>query len=297
MRPSFKRMSQVGRYCLRRRVKGTGTQMASSTSCEPLLHRHRSLFLSDLHLGAMGGRADLILRFLRRNEADTYILAGDILDIWHPVLPQWSETHQQVIDHLAERHQAGAKLVYVRGNHDQDPDAAPQECSLPVKATVHAIHEAADGRRYLVVHGDAQDSMLFKSNLLRRAGTWIDNALRSVDRTMYGRRHAALREPHRRSTIEWVLAQFNAMMYPNRSHERRLVEVARAQGLDGVICGHFHMPALHDEFGLVYANCGDWMDSFSAIAEDFSGRLRLMGGRTAPEIAMQPPVGAGTVQA
>lgn len=297
MRLSFKRMSQVGRRCRTRPVSETGTHMATDTSGQPPCHRHRSLFLSDLHLGAMGGRADLILRFLRQNQAETYILAGDILDIWHPVLPQWSDTHQQVIDHLVERHRQGARLIYVRGNHDLDPDAAPQDRSLPVAAMQQAVHEAADGRRYLVVHGDAQDSLLFKSNLLRRVGTWIDNALRSVDRTIGVRRRAGQGHVHQRSTIEWTLARFNAMMYPNRSHERRLVDVARSHGLDGVICGHFHMPALHEEFGLVYANCGDWMDSFTAIAEDFSGRFRLMGGRTAPETFVQPPLGAGTVQA
>ena len=270
--------------------------MTSQPTVGPVAYQHRALFLSDLHLGAIGGRADLILRFLRRNHAQTYILAGDILDMWHPMLPCWTEVHQQVIDHLHQRHRAGATLVYVRGNHDPEPLVAPPGRGLPVVPVLQAVHLAADGRRYLVVHGDGQDAMLFRSNLLRRAGTWIDNALRAADRAVFGL-HSRPREPHRRGTIEWVLSRFNAMMYPNRSHELRLVELARAEGMDGVICGHFHLPALHDDHGLTYANCGDWMDSFSAIAEDFSGRLRLMGGRTAPEIAMQPALDAGTVRA
>ncbi len=243
-------------------------------------HSHRSLFLSDLHLGALGCRADLVLRFLRRNRARTYVLAGDILDIWHPVVPLWTATQQAVVDHLAARARQGARLVYVRGNHDPAPDTAPLLRRLPVEAAAEAVHEAADGRRYLVVHGDGADAMLFRSNLLRRFGTHLDTGLRGTDRWL--RRLAARADrPERRSAIEWGLSRFNAAMYPRRGHERRLVALARARGLDGVICGHFHLPALHEDHGLVYANCGDWMDSFSAIAEDSAGRLRLLGGRAA----------------
>ncbi len=53
--------------------------------------------------------------------------------------------------------------------------------------------------------------------------------------------------------------------------------LARAEGLDGVICGHFHLAGLHREHGLVYANCGDWVDSATALVEGFDGTLQLMG--------------------
>lgn len=241
--------------------------------------QHRSLFLSDLHLGALGGRADLVLRFLQRNRAEKYLLVGDILDLWHPAVPAWGPVQQAVIDHLRARHAEGAELVYVRGNHDPVPDRAPVARRLPVPAEDAHLHHAADGRRYLVVHGDGQDSRLFRAHLLTRLGSWADHGLRALDRL--GDRWLRETPPHRRSAIEALLAAFNHLSYRSRAHEGRLVALARAAGADGVVCGHFHIAALHDRHGLVYANCGDWMDSFTAVAEDHSGRFRLMGGREA----------------
>lgn len=262
-----------------------------------LPQHHRTLFLSDLHLGAVGARADLILRFLRRNTADHYVLAGDILDIWHPLLPHWSATHDRVIAHLRQRAAAGARLSYVKGNHDPDPDSAPPALRLPVTPCETLVHEAADGRRYLVVHGDRADRRALRGHLLTRLGSRIDNGLRRFDRSL--RRQLTRRPvpPHRRSAIEWLLATVNTLSYPDRGHERRLVALSRAQGLDGVICGHFHIAALHAEHGVIYANCGDWMDSFTALAEDGSGRLSLIGGRAALSRAPSRVPGLGAIRA
>lgn len=272
--------------------------MTAPTDNPPPRH-HRTLFLSDLHLGAVGARADLILRFLRRNSADEYILAGDILDIWHPILPHWSAAHDRVIDHLRRRAGAGARITYVRGNHDPDPDSAPETCRLPVRSCDMLVHEAADGRRYLVVHGDRADARALRGHLLTRAGSRIDNGLRRFDKTL--RRHLSRRravlDAHRRSAIEWTLSMVNTLASPNRAHERRLVAAARDLGLDGVICGHFHIAALHDRHGLIYANCGDWMDSFTALAEDASGRLSLIGGRAALARGPRPVPALGAIRA
>lgn len=239
--------------------------------------QHRSLFLSDLHLGAIGCRADLILDFLRSNHAEQYHLVGDILDLWHNLIPHWTETHQAILQHLHERQAAGARLIYVRGNHDPEPETAQASRALQVESCAEAVHEASDGRRYLVVHGDGQDNWLFQSNLLRRLGSRLDHGLRVMDRWIDAW-ILRLRDPKRgpfAKLLHWV----NGWFYPDRAHEKRLVALARARGFDGIICGHFHIAALHDRHGLIYVNCGDWLDSFTAVAEDFSGRLHLISGQ------------------
>ncbi len=236
--------------------------------------QHRTLFLSDLHLGAIGARADLILSFLQHNQAQHYVLVGDILDLWHPVIPHWGPETQAVIDHLEARRAAGAELVYLRGNHDPDPATAPPGRRIPVPALAHAEHVGADGRRYLVIHGDCQDVRVLRSLLLRRIGSRIDEHLRRLDRRLRRRSRAA--RPDQASWAERLIAGFNGWIYRSRGYERRLVALARARGLDGVICGHFHIPALHGDHGLVYANCGDWVDSRTAITEDFNGSLKLV---------------------
>ncbi|WP_198008082.1 UDP-2,3-diacylglucosamine diphosphatase [Rhodobacter ferrooxidans] len=240
---------------------------------------HRSLFLSDLHLGSLSCRADLALAFLQANRAERYVLVGDILDLWRPMPAHWSQAAQGVIDHLAARQAEGAEVVYLLGNHDPHPDTVAHPRRIPAQALTEMVHHAADGRRFLVVHGDCQDHRLLRFHILTRLGTRLDHGLRLLDHWLG--RLAWRAAPQRRSLIEALLSGLNAALYPTRGHERRLVQLARAGGYHGVICGHFHLAALHDDHGLIYANCGDWVDSFTALAEDFDGRLGLMGGRAA----------------
>ena len=43
-----------------------------------------------------------------------------------------------------------------------------------------------------------------------------------------------------------------------------------------MICGHIHAVSLREVQGLTYMNCGDWVDSFTAVVETQDGRLRLL---------------------
>ncbi len=238
----------------------------------------RTLFLSDLHLGALGAQSERVLEFLQGYRAETYVLVGDVLDLWQPLLPHWTPEDQAVIDHLNQRKAEGARLIYLRGNHDPHPERAPSRARPDAVVRDRCIHHAADGRRYLVIHGDCVDSRLFRAHVFTRLGSRIDHALRSLDR---GLQRLWRQSPgEARSTIETLLVWLSTLSHLSRTHEKRLVDLARAEGLDGVICGHFHLAALHDEHGLAYVNCGDWVDSVSGVVESFDGVLHLL---TAPQ--------------
>jgi UDP-2,3-diacylglucosamine pyrophosphatase LpxH len=241
-------------------------------------HR-RALFLSDLHLGALGSRPDLILRYLRAHPADSYYLVGDVLDLWLPFLPHWSDQDQAVIDHLRQRQAEGAALHYIRGNHDPQPECAPEHARLDVEPVETLVHRGGDGRRYLVIHGDQADSRLVRWHWTTRLGSLIDHVLRRLDQRL--RWLSGRTDGEARSMVEAMLNSVNALSYAGRRHERRMVAMAHAQGLDGVICGHFHIAGLHEDHGVLYANCGDWVDSFTALEERADGSLRLFGGRAA----------------
>ena len=245
--------------------------------------RNRTVFLSDLHLGAIGSRPDLVLAFLRANPAATYVLAGDVLDLWQPLLPHRRTEDQAVIDHLNRRQAQGAALVWLRGNHDPDPARAPAHVRLNATPVARHVHTAANGARYLVVHGDEADSRLVRAHVMTRLGSRIDHALRRLDHGLRRLRRGTRGEA--RGLVEGVLITLNRLAYARRSHERRLVAMARAEGLDGVICGHFHIAGLNADHGLLYANCGDWMDSFTGLVERRDGALHLAGGRPAPAAA------------
>lgn len=247
------------------------------------VRQHRTLFLSDLHLGAIGSRADLILSFLKANRADTYILVGDILDLWQPLLPHWTQDAQLVLDHLKARQDKGAVIHYLRGNHDPDPDCAPVGQRLNVRAVDYLIHHGTDNRRYLVLHGDVVDRRFVRSHVMTRLGSRIDYWLRRLDRGLSVLRRNTSAEA--RSSIEALICGVNAVLYRGRRHERRLVAMARQYGAHGVICGHFHIADLHDKHGMIYANCGDWLDSMSALVEAHDGSLQLVTARGAQDDA------------
>lgn len=238
----------------------------------------RTLFLSDLHLGALSARGADVLRFLKANPAETYILVGDILDLWQPLLPHWSAEDQAVIDHLRARHRHGARLVYIRGNHDPDPALIPAYAALLAEHKKAHVHVTAQGKRFLVVHGDEADSRLIQLHAMTRLGSLLDHGLRRCDGFLS---RLSRREPQIRGFASWLLMAVNAMRYRGRSHERHMVDLAKAQGMDGVICGHFHIAALHNHFGLTYANCGDWVDSMTALMDAGDGVLHLRGARDA----------------
>ena len=234
----------------------------------------------------MAGRADLVLSFLRQNRADSYLLVGDILELAHPRLIHWTEAHQAVIDHLARRAREGAQLVYLVGNHDPDPARAHWKRRLSVEPVREHIHTGADGARSLVLHGDVADRRLLRYHAVTRLGSRLDHALRRLDGWLSVLRRQTRNDT--RTAIEWMMESVNTMLYRSREHERRMVDLARARNLDGVICGHFHIADLHRDHGLIYANCGDWVDSFTALAEGHDGRLSLLCGHPAPVTTPMP---------
>ncbi len=239
----------------------------------PAAH-YRSLFISDLHMGARSCQVDRILDFIKRNNADTIYLVGDIVDTWTPIGRNWSPAHDEVLHILLRRAQEGARLVYLPGNHDaffRSYFGTYFDC---IEIADHVYHEAADGRSYLVLHGDAADGFFWRRRLLSRFGGFLDHIMRGLsDGLNEVRRTFGLAET---SKIENTIARFNRMLRYGNRFEKRLAALARQHDRDGVICGHFHKAALHSDWGVVYANCGDWVESFTAIAETMDGQLHLL---------------------
>lgn len=240
---------------------------------------HRTMFLSDLHLGAQGCRAEAILGFLAQNDAETIYLVGDIFDIWDPLIPHWGARQDRIVDILRARAAAGRRLVYLVGNHDRalaglPAEAWPARARLGITAQRQVEHRAADGMRYLVLHGDVCDARWLRFHICTRLGSRVDGLLRLIDSGLRVLRLRFGREA--RGPIEMLLRGVNTLFYRSRSHERRLVALAEAAGCDGIICGHFHLAALHDDHRRRYANCGDWTDTCTAIVESRDGRLRLV---------------------
>ncbi len=256
---------------------------------------HRTMFLSDLHLGAHGCRADAILDFLMRNDAETIFLVGDIFDIWDPLILHWGARHDRIVEILRARAAAGRRLVYLVGNHDRAlaglaVEDWPARARLGIGVQRQVEHRAADGMRYLVLHGDVCDARLLRFHICTRVGSRIDGLLRLLDCGLRALRLRFGREA--RGPIEMLLRALNTVLYRSHSHERRLVALAEAAGCNGIICGHFHLAALHDDHRRRYVNCGDWTDNCTAIVEGWDGRLRLLSWGGEGALAVPESIGA-----
>ncbi len=258
--------------------------------------RLRSLFVSDLHLGTGAARARECLEFLRATEAETISLVGDIFDIWHPALLTWSPAHDAILTELAQRAAAGTRVVYLPGNHDaalRNFVGIGAQALIGGRFELHdsVTHIAADGRRYLVLHGDQCDARILRWHVMTRIGSRIDAGLRRFDRWLL----RMLRRPAEQGAVEFLRRGLEALLLVGNRFETRLVALARSSGHEGVICGHFHRAALRDHDGATYANCGDWVDSLTALAELPDGSLQLMNwaALAAPAAETGRPAGTG----
>jgi UDP-2,3-diacylglucosamine pyrophosphatase LpxH len=237
--------------------------------------RVRTLFLSDFHLGTRGCQALELLAFLKRYDADQIYLVGDIVDGWALKSSwYWPQAHNDVVQKLLRKVRKGCRVVYVPGNHDEFLRDYLGSHFGGVEVAGHAIHEAADGKRYLVTHGDQFDLVVRHAKWLAHLGdgaytlalfinTYLNLVRRRLGLTYW-------------SLSAWAKAKVkNAVNFIGRFEDALAAEAAR-HGVDGVICGHIHHAALRDAGSLRYVNSGDWVESCTGIIEHYDGRFELV---------------------
>jgi UDP-2,3-diacylglucosamine pyrophosphatase LpxH len=237
--------------------------------------RFRTLFLSDIHLGTRGCQAERLLDFLRRHDAETIYLAGDIVDGWQLRSSwHWPQAHNDVLQKLLRKVRKGTRIIYIPGNHDE---FLREYCGMHfggIEISETAIHVAADGSRYLVIHGDLFDIVIKHARWLALLGdkaydaAITANTLFNKVRRLFGLTYWSL--------SKWAkLKVKNAVKFIGE-FERTLAVEAQRHGVDGIICGHIHHPAIQERYGIRYVNCGDWVESCTAVAEHLDGRLEII---------------------
>ena len=237
--------------------------------------RFRTIWISDLHLGTRGCKAEFLLDFLRHTESETLYLVGDVIDGWRlRRAPFCNASQGNVVQALLRKARRGTEVRYVPGNHDEALRGYVGMIFGGVKVMPEAVHTAADGKRYLVVHGDAFDGVVQCHRWLALLG---DHAYRIALHLNHwfnaGRRRLGL--PY------WSLSAYlkhrvkNAMEFIAH-FERSLAREARSRGLDGVICGHIHHAEIREIEGVLYCNDGDWVESCTALVEHRDGRLEIL---------------------
>jgi UDP-2,3-diacylglucosamine pyrophosphatase LpxH len=254
----------------------------------PPVQRYRAIFLSDIHLGTAGCKAEHLLDFLRHNESEDLFLVGDIIDGW--ALRSrfyWPQSHNDVIQKILRKARKGTRVIYVPGNHDE---VARQFCGLKfgdVSICAESEYQLRDGRRLWVVHGDLADGVIRHAKWLAHLGDALYDWILWLNRHLNNLRA-------RMGFGYWSLSQYlkykvkNAVSFIT-DFEQVLVREARRRGYDGVICGHIHHAQIRTVDGALYVNDGDWVESLSALVETHEGELRIVVWKTilAPDQPVQ----------
>lgn len=240
--------------------------------------RVRSLFISDVHLGTRGCQAELLSDFLRHHEAERIYLVGDIIEGSRlPDRVSWPGSHVALVQELLKRAHGGADVIYVLGNHDARLGEFLGQHMGGVTVVREAMHQAMNGRRYLVVHGDQFDVVMEYAPWLGLVGEAAYHALLSMNILLnIARRALGLGYW---SVSAWAKGRIKDVVKFISRFEEKLSAEARRQQADGVVCGHIHHAAEHTLAGVHYLNAGDWVESCTAILETHDGRFEVVHWR------------------
>ncbi len=158
------------------------------------------------------------------------------------------------------------------------------------------VHTAADGREYLVIHGDQFDVVIRHAKWLAFFGdkAYVTALALNTGFNLMRRRLGLTYW----SLSAWAkLKVKNAVNFIGR-FEDALSDEARRKGVHGVICGHIHHAASHDIDGIHYINTGDWVESCTAVAEHHDGTFEVIRWVQRPaELQAEQGIGERSVAA
>jgi UDP-2,3-diacylglucosamine pyrophosphatase LpxH len=239
---------------------------------------YRTIAISDVHLGTRDCKAEQLNNFLKHNTCDTLYLVGDIVDAWKIQQNKWrwKQSHTNVVRRILGHAKRGTRVIYIAGNHDEFlRPMIPYGFSFGLVEIHNQIeHIGADGKHYLVVHGDLFDG-------ITRLAPWInflgDNAYDFVLRL--NSKFNWIR--HKMGFGYWSLSKYLKHKVKKAvdfmfQFERNLAGYCKKRGFDGVICGHTHNPVIKEIDNIIVMNDGDWVESCTALVEHWDGRWEII---------------------
>jgi UDP-2,3-diacylglucosamine pyrophosphatase LpxH len=249
---------------------------ATLEECDPAPIKVRTVWISDIHLGSKGARAEELAEFLKRYDCDTLYLVGDIIDGWRMKKKMyWPQAHTEVIRRILTRAKRGTRVIYVTGNHD---DMLRRYSGIEfgnILLIDEYIHTLANGEKLWVVHGDQFDAVVQCHRWIALLGDWAYETMLHLNRWF---NHAR----QRLGFGYWSLSAYLKYKVKRAVNfisdfEHAVARGAAQKEVHGVVCGHIHHPEIRQfTEQLTYYNCGDWVESLSALIEDEQGQLRLV---------------------
>jgi len=238
------------------------------------MKHYRTGWISDVHLGTRGSQAEALLHFLRDHEFDTLYVVGDLIDVWQLRRGiYWPQAHNDIIQKLLRAGRKGTRVIYIPGNHDEFVAGFFGHFGA-VEIMPRDIHTTADGRRLLVIHGHELDTVVQNMKWLAYVGDVGYQLLLKLNTPVNATRRLL-------GLGYWSLSAYvkksvkNAVSFIGE-FEKAIVHYALQDQVDGVVCGHIHSPIIRMIGHTAYYNSGDWVESLSALVEDFDGKIELL---------------------
>jgi UDP-2,3-diacylglucosamine pyrophosphatase LpxH len=236
---------------------------------------YRTIWISDVHLGTRHSQVTKLLDFLRQTECEQLYIVGDFIDGWQLRRKWfWTEEYNVLVQKLLRKNRKQTRVTFIIGNHDEFLEQFLGLNFGAVHLAERTVHIAADGKRYVVLHGHQFDGLAHFNRLLDRVGSALYE--RILDMNVWVNRVRRLLGFGYWSFASYIkLKAKRAMKYVN-DYEEALIQFARKSEAAGVICGHIHRPEIRQVGDVVYMNCGDWIENCTALVEDFTGKISLI---------------------
>jgi UDP-2,3-diacylglucosamine pyrophosphatase LpxH len=187
----------------------------------------------------------------------------------------WSRGQNTFVQKVLRRARHGERVILVPGNHDEALREYVEMAFGDIRIEREWVHTSADGKRYLLLHGDEFDQVTRYHRWVAVLGDIAYNTLVRVNTTL-----SWLRRTFKIAGY-WSLAGYAKRRVKTAvsfifDFEDSVMHHVRERGFDGVICGHIHWAEIKELGGLLYMNCGDWVDSCTAIVEHLDGRMEMV---------------------
>ena len=238
-------------------------------------YRFRAIWISDVHLGSKDCKAEYLHHFLTSTQCEFLYLVGDIVDLWSMRRTMfWPDSHNSVIRTVLDKAAQGTQVFYIPGNHDETFREYDGVSFGNLHIRTEHVHETADGRRLLVLHGDKFDADVKCGPIARYIGSQSYDFIMRISRWILHARNK-LGFPY------WSLAAYVKARIKNaqdhiRDFERAAAHEARSQNADGIVCGHIHQAEMYTRDGVEYMNDGDWVENCTALIEHRDGEIELL---------------------
>ncbi|MDY0051418.1 MAG: UDP-2,3-diacylglucosamine diphosphatase [Aliarcobacter sp.] len=239
--------------------------------------KYKSIFISDIHLGTRFSKAKVLLNFFKHNESDQLILVGDIIDGWAIKRKLiWPQEHSDVIQKILKKARKGTKVTFITGNHDEFlRPFVPLLLGDSVSIANELEYEAINNKKYYVTHGDFFDSITMTKKWLAILGDYGYDLLLHLNVVLnFLRKRIGIKKYW--SLSKYIKDNVKSSVSFISDFEAVLSTHAKNKGYDGIICGHIHKAEIRNIDEIEYLNCGDWVESCTAIVETYEGEFKII---------------------